>query len=111
MLGVNPGFHAINASQTESESLMSKHFRLIGQLEGLSFLVLLFIAMPIKYVMGNPLAVRYVGWVHGLLFVVYLAAAAAASDAQNWSGKKLSLAIIAAVLPFGPFIFDKKMNS
>ncbi|MEZ4750502.1 MAG: DUF3817 domain-containing protein [Bdellovibrionota bacterium] len=89
---------------------MSKNFRFISYAEGASFLILLLIAMPIKYVGGNPLPVKYFGWIHGILFVVYVAAAAIASDAESWSGKKLFLAMIAAVLPFGPFVFDKKMN-
>ncbi|MCB0404096.1 MAG: DUF3817 domain-containing protein, partial [Bdellovibrionales bacterium] len=85
---------------------MSKNFRRIGYAEGASFLILLFIAMPLKYVGGNPVPVKYVGWIHGVLFVAYVASAAVASDAESWSGKKLFLAMIASVFPFGPFIFD-----
>ncbi|MCB0419205.1 MAG: DUF3817 domain-containing protein [Bdellovibrionales bacterium] len=89
---------------------MSKNFRLISYAEGASFLILLFIAMPMKYVGGNPLPVKYIGWIHGLLFVVYVASAAVTSDAESWSGKKLFLALIAAVLPFGPFVFNRKVH-
>ncbi|MFW5972756.1 MAG: DUF3817 domain-containing protein, partial [Bacteroidota bacterium] len=46
--------------------------RLIGFIEGLSYLALLGIAMPLKYMAGMPMAVRYVGWIHGVLFVLYV---------------------------------------
>ena len=51
-----------------------RHLRLVALLEGSSFLVLLFIAMPLKYLADQPLAVRIVGSIHGLLFVIFMAA-------------------------------------
>jgi integral membrane protein len=81
-------------------------FRLIGLLEGASFLALLCIAMPLKYLAGCPLAVKAVGWAHGVLFLAYLAALLSVWSTERWSVKVAALAVIAALLPAGPFVFD-----
>jgi integral membrane protein len=86
---------------------MLKTFRIVGLLEGSSFLLLLGVAMPLKYIAGNPLAVKYLGWAHGVLFMAYVAVAFAAADALNWSVKQRFGSLVAAVMPFGPFVFDK----
>lgn len=65
------------------------------------------IAMPMKYIYGNPLAVKYVGWVHGLLFVVYVALLAILSSEHNWPKRRTAFGFLGAVLPFGTFIFDR----
>jgi integral membrane protein len=54
------------------EKKLLHRFRMIGIAEGISFLVLLIIAMPLKYFYNQPLAVKYVGWAHGALFVAYI---------------------------------------
>lgn len=84
-----------------------KRFRLISIIEGLSFLILLFIAMPMKYVWEMPLAVTYVGWAHGILFVLYIYVVFPTAYKASWDFKKTFLALVASVLPFGPFVFDK----
>jgi integral membrane protein len=58
--------------------------RAIGLVEGVSFLVLLLIAMPLKYLAGQPLAVKYVGWAHGVLFVLYLLAVLETWISRRW---------------------------
>jgi integral membrane protein len=83
-------------------------FRYTGWLEGLSYLLLLGVAMPLKYVWGDPSWVRVVGMAHGLLFIAYVGMAFVLYDRENWSIKKLVYAMIASVLPFGPFVFDAK---
>ena len=83
--------------------------RIIGFLEGLSFLVLLGIAMPLKYIAGKPEAVKIVGMAHGLLFVLYLFMVVQAKVEYRWSIKKMLLAMVASVLPFGPFVADAKL--
>lgn len=80
--------------------------RLIGLIEGISMLVLLFIAMPLKYFADSPLAVKYVGWAHGLLFIMFMAAALHATIYYKWPLKRLAYAFIAAFLPFGTFVWD-----
>ncbi len=82
-------------------------FRLIGLLEGASFLALLLVAMPLKYAMGMPLAVKYTGWAHGVLFMAYLAALLAVWAEHKWSVKKLAFGFLAALLPAGPIVFDR----
>ena len=90
-----------------SDSL--KRFRQISLLEGLSFLVLLFIAMPLKYAFGYPLAVKIVGWAHGVLFILYFAQGLQTARQEGWSNKLMFLAVVASVLPFGPFILDRRL--
>ena len=58
----------MNAEQTK----WARRFKWISLIEGLSFLILLGIAMPLKYMFDQPLAVTYVGWAHGILFILYI---------------------------------------
>ncbi|WP_428659994.1 DUF3817 domain-containing protein [Runella sp.] len=83
--------------------------RIIGFLEGVSFLVLLFIAMPLKYMAGQPLAVKFTGMAHGLLFVLYVLYVVMAKIEYNWSIKKSLLAFVASLVPFGTFWADVKL--
>jgi len=92
--------------QKSSNNALS-FFRTIGYAEGISLLILLGIAMPLKYLAGNPLAVKYTGWAHGLLFVAYLALALWVKEQENWPFKYLIYAFLAAFFPFGTFLFDK----
>nr|WP_294902929.1 DUF3817 domain-containing protein [uncultured Lacibacter sp.] len=84
--------------------------RKTGIAEGISFLVLLLIAMPLKYMFDLPLAVKYVGWAHGLLFVLYVALAYYVKEVYNWPFKKFFFAGVAAFLPLGTFIYDKQLK-
>lgn len=90
---------------------MIKIFRNIAILEGISYLVLLGIAMPLKYFADMPKAVLYTGWVHGLLFALYMLFLWIVFIKYKWSFKKGFYAFIASLLPFGPFIFERKMMS
>ncbi|WP_019946560.1 DUF3817 domain-containing protein [Hymenobacter aerophilus] len=83
--------------------------RLIGFLEGLSFLVLLGIAMPLKYFFGQPSAVRAVGMAHGALFVLYCLLVIGAAVQFSWSWRKTALAFLASIVPFGTFWADMKL--
>jgi integral membrane protein len=86
-------------------------FRLVSLLEGISFLVLLGIAMPLKYAAGIPEAVRYVGWAHGLLFVLFILALLSASTAARWPLSKIAGAFIASVVPFGAFVLERRLRA
>lgn len=77
--------------------------RLTGILEGLSFIVLLAIAMPLKYLAGKPEMVSIVGMVHGVLFVLYIFLSVQAKFQYRWAWKKMFLLWIASVVPFGTF--------
>lgn len=83
--------------------------RIIGWWEGVSFLLLLGIAMPLKYFAGWPEAVRVVGMAHGVLFVLYVLAALHAAMEHDWPWKRTALVLAASVLPAGPFIVDAKI--
>lgn len=87
---------------------LSTFFKRIAYAEGTSFLILLCIGMPLKYVMGQPMAVKYFGWIHGVLFIVYIFAAFQLAQEESWPFKKLATALVAAVLPFGPFVLEKR---
>lgn len=88
-----------------------RSFRAIALAEGWSFLILLFGAMPLKYFAGMPLAVKIAGWIHGVLFVLYIVAAFRAARHDGWSSKQLAGALVASVLPFGPFVIDHKLKT
>jgi integral membrane protein len=83
--------------------------RLTGLLEGASFLLLLGIAMPMKYMLGIPEAVRIVGMAHGVLFIAFIALTIQAKFVYNWRFSKMILLWVASVLPFGTFYADYKL--
>src|SRR5689334_14694006 len=86
-------------------------FRVIAISEGISYLLLLFIAMPLKYFGDYPHAVLYTGWVHGLLFILYMLSGLDVKITHRWKFRKTALAVLASLVPFGPFILDKKILS
>jgi integral membrane protein len=83
--------------------------RAIGLLEGLSFIVLLGIAMPLKYLAGMPEMVRVVGMAHGVLFMLFGLAVVQVAVERRWPLTRVVMALAASVLPFGPFIFDARI--
>ena len=85
--------------------------RIVGLLEGISFLVLLFIAMPLKYLADMPLPVSIVGGAHGFLFVGYVTLAMLATVVFRWPVGRLLLALLASVIPTGTFWFDRRLQS
>jgi integral membrane protein len=87
-----------------------RQLRLVALLEGSSFVTLLFIAMPLKYLAGFPLAVRIVGSVHGLLFLIFLAALFRAGRQRHWPFGRSLLAFVSSIVPFGTFLFDRSLR-
>ncbi|KMK78339.1 membrane protein [Alkalihalobacillus pseudalcaliphilus] len=87
----------------------TKAFRIISYLEGASLVLLLFLAMPLKYIFDIPSFVSVIGMAHGVLFMVYIVAVFVMVRMARWSLGTTSLALLASVIPFGPFIFDKKI--
>lgn len=83
--------------------------RITGFLEGLSFVILLVIAMPLKYVAGKPEMVSVVGMAHGVLFVLYIFLTVAAKIQYQWSLKKMLLLWVASIVPLGTFYADYKI--
>lgn len=90
-----------------NKATLFKWFERIGTWEGISFLVLLGIAMPLKYIWGIPQAVSVVGMAHGILFIAYLYMIHACRIAFGWSLKTAALGALASVMPFGPFVYDR----
>jgi integral membrane protein len=86
-------------------------FRVIAVCEGISFLILLLIAMPLKYLAGLPQYVLIAGWIHGFLFVTYMISGLNVKTVYKWNIRKTMLAIAASVIPLGPFILDRKILS
>ncbi|MBB6240043.1 integral membrane protein [Pedobacter sp. AK013] len=85
-------------------------FRKVAVAEGISYLLLLFIAMPIKYLLHYKEVVKYTGWAHGLLFVLYAATLILTWQEQKWKFGKTVLIFLASLLPFAPFIVDRKLK-
>lgn len=96
--------------ETESKKKLLHRFRMIGIAEGISFLILLLIAMPLKYFFHFPEAVKVFGWAHGALFIcfIYFAFEVMGTFKKNmvWFVK----AFAAAIIPFGTFIFDRQLK-
>jgi len=84
--------------------------RVIGIAEGISFLILLLIAMPLKYYFDLPMMVKVVGWLHGILFIVYIAAVFLAIKAMRWNWFSVLVALAASLIPIGTFVLDKSLK-
>ncbi len=85
--------------------------RLAGLAEGVSFLLLLFVAMPLKYLAGHSEAVSVIGLIHGLLFIVFGMVLLQAMIEHQWPIHKAALPFLAALVPFGPFLIDKRLQT
>ncbi|MET0244990.1 MAG: DUF3817 domain-containing protein [Flavitalea sp.] len=84
--------------------------RKIGFAEGLSWLLLLGIAMPLKYIAKEPLPVKIVGWIHGILFISYLVQLLRVQIAYRWPFKFTIFGVVAAFLPFGTWFYDARLK-
>lgn len=87
---------------------MKNIYRIISFLEGTSYLLLLFIAVPIKYFQGDASYVKMLGMPHGILFMLYLVLAIVLKKEMNWNYKTVGIVLVASVIPFGTFYVDKK---
>jgi len=83
-------------------------FRLVALLEGVSYILLLGIATPIKYFGNDPQYVKLLGMPHGLLFVAYIAFAVLLRQDMKWNKQEFGFVLLASILPFGTFYIDKK---
>lgn len=87
---------------------MLNTFRIVALLEGVSYILLLFIATPIKHLAGDDQFVKILGMPHGLLFVAYITLAFVLRSTYKWNNKTFGIILIASLLPFGTFYIDKK---
>ena len=86
------------------------NLRLVGIAEGISFLLLLGVGMPLKYFAGLPLAVRIMGSLHGLLFVLFVITLSQASSKRDWATQTSLSFLVASVLPFGFLMVDGRLK-
>ncbi|MGY6648376.1 DUF3817 domain-containing protein [Wenyingzhuangia sp. IMCC45574] len=85
-----------------------KNFKIVALLEGISYLILLGIGTPLKYLTGNDIIVKTFGMPHGVLFVTYVIFAFILKSEMKWTIKEFLVILICSVLPFGTFYADKK---
>lgn len=85
-------------------------YRKTALIEGVSYLILLFIAMPMKYFFDIPEAVKYFGWIHGVLFLIFLVCLVIAAIKYKWGFMRIAFYLVASVLPFVPIMLDKKLE-
>jgi integral membrane protein len=83
-------------------------FRIVAFLEGVSYILLLFIATPIKYFMDDRQYVKLLGMPHGLLFIAYIILAIIIGSKLKWGNKILRNVLLASIIPFGTFYIEKK---
>ena len=94
----------------ENSKKLLHRFRMIGIAEGISFLVLLLIAMPLKYFFNFPEAVKVTGWIHGALFIAFIYFAFEVMGTLKKNFGWFVKAFIAAFVPLGTFIFDRELK-
>lgn len=83
-------------------------FRIVAFLEGVSYILLLFVATPIKYILKDESYVKLLGMPHGILFIAYLILAFLLKSEMNWSYKNFKIILLASIVPFGTFYVEKK---
>jgi len=88
-----------------------KNFEFINSAEGYSYLLLLFIAMPLKYILGFAIAVKIAGMLHGILFILFCILLYQAWEEKKWSQKENMIFFIASLIQFGTFYTKKIIKS
>jgi len=90
---------------------MIKAFKIVSYLEGISYILLLFVGVPLKHVWQNDILVKKLGMPHGLLFVAYIFMAIVVRQMLKWDNKTFITVLIASIVPFGTFYIDRKYLS
>lgn len=85
-------------------------FRIISYIEGLSYLILLFIAMPIKYIADNPYFVKIIGMGHGVLFILFVLFLLAAKKSLVWKNIFTIKIFLYSLIPFGMFLIEREIK-
>ncbi len=88
---------------------MLKHLRLIGFIEGMSYILLIGICMPLKYIYEIPEPTRYMGMAHGVLFIYFCLLVLIVGRQLSWSLVTIGLALLSSLIPFGTFVADFKL--
>jgi integral membrane protein len=87
---------------------MTRTFKIVALLEGISLLLLLFFAMPMKYIFDDPIFVKNIGMAHGLLFIAYILLAIIIKEEKDWNWKTFGIICLASIIPFGTFYVESK---
>lgn len=87
---------------------MLKNFRILSLLEGTSFLLILFVTMPLKYMYDNGAPNKVIGMIHGFLFLGYIVMAILMKEKMKWNNKTLGIVLLCSIIPFGTFWMDYK---
>ena len=87
---------------------MINTFRIISYLEGISYILLLGVGVPLKYLVQNDSVVKALGMPHGILFIAYLFLAIVIRQKLNWDNKTFMIVLLASIIPFGTFYIDRK---
>ncbi len=90
---------------------MTPLFRITAILEGISYLALFAVTMPLKYMADLPMPNKYVGYAHGFLFIAYVVLAILVCTTKKWGFKRLAIFLIASLLPFATFYIERKYLS
>jgi integral membrane protein len=90
--------------------LILSRLRMVSLTEAVSYLLLMFVAMPLKYMLGFGLAVKVIGMIHGVLFMVLFGQLVLAGFLTSWPKSRLWLLALASVVPFMPFFLDRKVR-
>ncbi|WP_320033600.1 DUF3817 domain-containing protein [Halarcobacter sp.] len=85
-------------------------FRLISAIEGLSYLILVFVAMPIKYIGENPYPVKVFGMIHGVLFIIFMISLFEAKIKEKWNTGLMFQLFVLSLIPFGAFLIEKRVK-
>lgn len=93
---------------TTYQTRMLNIYRIIAILEGVSYLALFVISMPLKYLADTPQPNQYIGYAHGFLFIAYIILSWIFWRERKWNTKVLWILMVASLLPFGTFYIDKK---
>ncbi|MFK7775284.1 MAG: DUF3817 domain-containing protein [Saprospiraceae bacterium] len=95
-------------SKKSNKEIMTNLFKITSFLEGVSYILLLFVGVPLKYFGDNPILVKSLGMPHGMLFLAYIVMALLIRGKMNWDAKTTFGVLIASILPFGTFYINKK---
>jgi integral membrane protein len=87
---------------------MLKTFKIVAFLEGTSFIAMMLVGMPLKYIGGNDILIKSLGMPHGILFVGYIILAFLIQNQMKWSVKDMAIVLVCSLIPFGTFWMDKK---
>jgi integral membrane protein len=96
--------------ETTTQPKLLIHFRKLALLEGWSLILLFFFAMPMKYLAGVPIFVKYIGWAHGVLFVLYALMLLKCWIELGWKFSFAAIVMLCAFVPFAMFWLDKRLE-